>query len=255
MSKTGYCVLNSHSKMREPRLSIRKLHKPSLATVGLANSSYLRAYKDTQEDFMHRFLTLAAVCLISGAMAFAQGTVSSQQPTTATQPSSNTLQSNPNSNGTSPSNGSQASRTTSAPNQALPGNSNPANAGTSDASTNGQAVRPNQSNGSAAAAGNTPTTGNPGDNSDNNGMAKDATGHNPASGRGSNTITNPGTGGTAQWFWIALLAIMVILFACAVLFARNRGRGNIDQNDPALRATSNRDDQMRRDEEKYRKVG
>jgi hypothetical protein len=137
----------------------------------------------------------------------------------------------------------------------LPGNSNPANAGTSGATANGQAVRPNQSNGSAAAAGSTPTTGNPGDNSDNNGMAKDATGHNPASGRGSNTITNPGTSGTAQWFWIGLLGIMVLLFIFAVLFARNRGRGHIDQNDPAFRATSNRREDQRPDEERYRKVG
>jgi len=204
---------------------------------------------------MQRLFTLAAACLISGAMAFAQGTVTSQQPTTATQPSSNTVQSNPNSNGTLPASGSQAGRTASAPNQALPGNSNPANAGTTDANTNGQAVRPNQSNGSAAAAGNTPSTSNPGDNSDNNGMAKDATGHNPASGRGSNTITNPGTSGTVQWFWIALLGIMVILFAFAVLFARNRGRGNIEPDDPALGATTNRNDQVRRDDEKYRKVG
>jgi hypothetical protein len=172
---------------------------------------------------MQRLLTLAATCLISGAMAFGQGAVAA-----------------PASNGTQ-----KSSSTPSTPNQALPGDANPANAAASDGRTNGKAVTPDnaKSGTPGTAAGNTPKTG------DNNGMATEDSGDNPASGRGANTITNPGTAGTVQWFWMAL-GIVIALILIGVLVSRNRARGNIDQTDPGLRATQNRkdagDDRIRR---------
>jgi hypothetical protein len=197
---------------------------------------------------MQRLFTLAAACLISGAMAVAQGT-SGQAPASGTQSSGNTVNATPNSNGTSPSSAQGAASRSSAPNQALPGDANPANAATRDAQANGRAVRPNSAgSASGSAAG---STANPSDNGDNNGMAKDDTGNNPASGRGSNTITNPGTGGARQWFWLAL-GIIVALVVIGALVGRNRATVNIDQNDPALRATRDRDDIDRRDDQMRR---
>jgi hypothetical protein len=89
-------------------------------------------------------------------------------------------------------------------------------------------------------------------------MQKDATGNNPAKGR-SNTITNPGTAGTTQWFWIAL-AIVIGLFLIGILVSRTRARGNIDRTDPALRATDTRarDEQRRTEQDRddrIRRVG
>ena len=95
----------------------------------------------------------------------------------------------------------------------MPGNANPAEAAGKEGRANRQAVNPNQKGANAA-----PEVGNPGDNSDNNGMAKDDTGNNPASGRGSNTITNPGTAGTVQWFWIALALIVGVVRGLTVYF-------------------------------------
>jgi cobalamin biosynthesis Mg chelatase CobN len=199
---------------------------------------------------MQRLLSLAAACLISCAMAFGQGTVTDQNPATSgTQKNPNTVNATPNSNGTAPVNAQgRAARTPSSSNQSLPGNSNPANAATSDAGANAQAVKPNgaKSGTAGTAAGNTP---NSGDNSDNNGMAKDDTGNNAASGRGSKTITNPGTAGTVQWFWIALGVIIAVVLI-GILMSRNRADANIDSTDPALRSTRDRkdrrDDQIRR---------
>ena len=89
---------------------------------------------------MHRLLTFVAAYIISGAMAFAQGTATGQAPARGTQSSGNSVSSTPNSNSTSPSGAQgQASRTPSSPNQALPGDSNPANATTRDAQANGSA--------------------------------------------------------------------------------------------------------------------
>src|SRR5256885_7058250 len=198
---------------------------------------------------MHRLLTFMCVCVLSGAMAFGQGT--GQAPPSGTQSSANSTSAVPNSNGTSPSGPQgQAIQAPSSPNQALPGNSSPANATGRDAQANGKAVRPNGANGGTpgTAAG---SANNPPDNSDNNGMAKDDTGNNPASGRGSNTITNPGTGGARQWFWLAL-GIIVALVVIGALVGRNRATVNIDQNDPALRATRDRDDIDRRDDQMRR---
>jgi hypothetical protein len=194
---------------------------------------------------MQRLFMLAAACLISGAMAFGQGTVTDQTPSSNNaQNKATTVATNPNSSGTAAAAGA-AQSTPSSPNQALPGKSNPANASTSDARANGKAVTPDTSKSGTpgTAAGNAPKTG------DNNGMATDDSGNNPASGRGSNTITNPGTGGTVQWFWMAL-GIVIALIVIGVLVSRNRARGNIDETDPALRATQDRkdtrDDQIRR---------
>lgn len=197
---------------------------------------------------MQTLFTLAAACLISGAMAFGQGTVTDQTPASnRTQNKANTVATTPKSNGTAPTTDQGAAQTTpSSPNQALPGKANPANASTSDARANGKAVTPDNSKSGppGTAAGNAPKTG------DNNGMATDDSGNNPASGRGAgNTIANPGTAGTVQWFWMAL-GIVIALILIGVLVSRNRARGNIDQTDPALRATQDRkdsrDDQIRR---------
>ena len=193
---------------------------------------------------MQRILTLLAACLVSTAMVFGQAT--DQAPASGTQSSGNAVNATPNSNGRSPSAQRGAtSGTASAPNQSLPGNSNPANAASRDGGANGQALNPDQSA--------SPTVGNPGDNSDNNGMAKDDTGNNAAKGR-SNTITNPGTAGTTQWFWIAL-GIIVGLFLIGVLVSRTRARGNIDRTDPALRATDNRTQEDQRRDERIRRAG
>ncbi|HVH86461.1 MAG TPA: hypothetical protein VM912_07030 [Terriglobales bacterium] len=199
---------------------------------------------------MHRLLTIAAASVISAGMAFGQATATDQSPSAGTQPTSNTVNTNPNRKGTSPSaqSGAVADRP-SAPNQALPGNANPANAATNEGRANRQAVNPNQKGATAA-----PELGNPGDNSDNNGMAKDDTGNNAASGRGSNTITNPGTAGTVQWFWIAL-AVIIGVVLIGVLASRNRARANIEPTDPALRATDTRRDFDRKEDERIRRAG
>jgi len=184
---------------------------------------------------MPKFLSIAAAFIVSAAMAFAQGAATDQSP------------SSPPHRGASAAQGS-------APNQALPGNANPADATTKEGKANRQAVNPNQKGANAA-----PEVGNPGDNSDNNGMAKDDTGNNPASGRGSNTITKPGTAGTVQWFWIAL-ALIVGVVLIGILASRNRMGGNIEPEDPALRASETRGDFARRDpdqrdDERIRRAG
>src|SRR5262249_58085188 len=85
----------------------------------------------------------------------------------------------------------------------------------------------------------TAAANNPPDSSDNNGMQKDDTGNNPASGRGSRTITNPGTGGVRQWFWL-VLAIVIVTALIAALVSRNRVTTNIDERDSALPASRQR---------------
>lgn len=194
---------------------------------------------------MRRLLSIAAAVIVSAAMAFAQGTVTDQSPSSATQSATK--------NAAQAQRGAEAARP-SAPNQALPGNTNPSQAATKEGSANRQAVNPNQKGANAA-----PEVGNPGDNSDNNGMAKDDTGNNPASGRGSNKITNPGTSGTVQWFWIAL-ALIVGVILIGILVSRNRVRDNIEPSDPALRASQTRRDFPRRDvdrgdDERIRRAG
>jgi len=198
---------------------------------------------------MHRLLTFIAACVVSGAMVFAQGTATDPAPA----------------GGTSPSNAQgQASRTPSTPNQALPGDSNPANAGTRDAQANGSAVRP-KSNGGApgTAAG---SSANPADSNDTNGVKRDDTGSNPAAGHTPTTSTNSGTIGRSEWFWIAL-GIFVLLILIGALMGRNRVATEIEETDPALRTRREPDvirreeiyrarrDNVDRDEDDIRRVG
>ncbi|HET9742655.1 MAG TPA: LPXTG cell wall anchor domain-containing protein [Terriglobales bacterium] len=177
---------------------------------------------------MHRFFTLAAACLISGAMAFGQSAATTPAPDTQSSAVSGAQTTAPTRNG----------RAATRDNQALPGNTNPANAAADNGTANGQAVAPDQ-NGNAAKT-------NPNAGNDNNGMTPDQNGNNMASGRGPQTFTSPHTGGTMQWFWIAL-GIIVGLFVIGLIFARSRPRAAIDRNDPAVRATQDRNDVSRND--------
>jgi hypothetical protein len=190
---------------------------------------------------MQNIFRLAAICAISSAIAFAQGKVTDQQPVnSATQPNGNSVNTSPNSTSPSSTRG-QGSRTPSAPNQSLPGSTNPGNAAASDGQANGSAVRQTQPNSGSGATG-TAAGSNPngGDNSGNNGMPTDGTGNNPASERDAQTGTNPQTGGRVQWFWVAL-GLVLALFVIRMLMSRNRVRGNINETDPGLRSTTDRD--------------
>jgi hypothetical protein len=208
---------------------------------------------------MQRLLRLAAVCIFTATMTFAQGTVTDQQPVNSgAQPNGNSVNTSPNSNGSVPS-GTQgkASRTPSAPNQSLPGDANPANASTSDGKANGRAVRGSQPENGATV---TDAQKNPngGDNSNNNGVSTDPSGNNPASGRDPQS-TRPRTGGQVQWFWVAL-GLVLALFVIRMLMSRNRVRGSINRTDPALRPTSARDTTNRnadidRNRDRIRRVG
>ena len=186
---------------------------------------------------MHRLLTFFAACALSGAMAFAQSTATDQAPASGTQPSSNSTSAVPNSNGTSPSSAQgQPSRTPSTPNQALPGDSNPANAATRDGQANGGAVRPNADSRSA----------NPPDSSENNGIKRDDTGSNPASTHAPATSPDTGIRGAAPWLWIALGAIAIIALISA-LSGRNRAETDVDDRDPRWR-TPREPDVIRRED-------
>jgi len=180
---------------------------------------------------MHRLLTFTVACILSGAMAFAQD--AGQAPASGTQSTGNSASAVPNSNGTSPSGAQgQASRRPSTPNQALPGDSNPANAGTRDGQANGGAIHPGSASGGTpgTAAGNT----NPADSTDNNGIKRDDTGSNPAAGHSPINTTNPGIGERSQWFWTAL-GIFVVLILIGALVGRNRATRDSDQTYPTLR--------------------
>jgi hypothetical protein len=186
---------------------------------------------------MHRLLTFFAACVLSGVMAFAQSTATDQAAAGGTQPSGNSTSAVPNNNGTSPSSAQgQPSRTPSTPNQAQPGENNPANAGTRDGRANGTAVRPNADSRSA----------NPPDSSDNNGIKRDDTGSNPASPHAPATSPNTGTRGVAPWLWIALGVIAIIALISA-LSGRNRAETDIDDRDPRWR-TPREPDVIRREE-------
>ena len=178
---------------------------------------------------MHRLLTFTAACILSGAIAFAQGT--GQAPASGTQPTGNSASAVPNSTSSSGAQG-QANRTPSTPNQALPGDTNPAKAGTRDAQANGSAVRPDGANGRTP--GTAGSSANPADSNDNNGIKKDDTGSNPAAGHSPTTSTNPGIGERTQWFWIAL-GIFAVLILIGALVGRNRATADSDQTYPTLR--------------------
>lgn len=207
---------------------------------------------------MHRLLMVIAACIISSAMAFAQ---TGQPPATGTQSSGNSVSPTSNSNGTSPSVAQgQARRTQSAPTQALPGDSNPANAATRDAQANGSAVRPNSDNKATAGT----AAGDNAKSADNSGLKRDDTGSNPTTGHAPTNITNPETRG--QWFWIAL-GIFVALVLIGALIGRSRAAADLDQTDPTFRSTREPDvmrreeiyrrrpDEIDRDEDQIRRAG
>jgi len=200
---------------------------------------------------MPRLLGLATACLISGAVAFGQGTVTEQSPVTSgTQ--AKTLHTNPNGNGRVPQTAQgRALPTPSSPNQELPGSSNPANAATSDAAANGQAVRPNSSQSGTPGTG----AGNPANGSDHtdNGIQRNGVGKNPVNGSIQTPTTDRGTFSVGQWFWIAL-AFVVGLIVIGVLASRRRAREEIDSRDLASRITSIRRGEDRRDDQ-IRKAG
>ncbi|PYY17526.1 MAG: hypothetical protein DMG60_11310 [Acidobacteria bacterium] len=217
-----------------------------MATAPPQPNSYLAETQTIRGGNMHRLLTFFAACVLSGAMAFAQGAATGQAPAGGTQSSSNSTSAVPNSNGTSPSSAQgQASRTPSTPNQALPGDSNPANAATRDGQANGSAVRPNADNRSA----------NPPDSSDTNGVKRDDTGSNPASPHAPARNPNTGTRGTAPWLWIAVGVIAIIALISA-LSGRNRAETDIDERDPRWRSPREPDvirrDDIDRDETRRR---
>lgn len=191
---------------------------------------------------MHRLLTFAAACILSGAMALAQDT--GQAPASGTQPTGNSASAVPNSTSSSGAQG-KASRTPSTPNQALPGDTNPANAGTRDAQANGSAVRPDSNSGGAPGTA-ASSSANPADSNDNNGVKRDDTGSNPAAGHSPTTSTNPGMGERSQWLWIAL-GIFAVLILIGALVGRSRATMDSDQTYPTLR-TPREPDVIRREE-------
>jgi len=157
-------------------------------------------------------------------MALAQA--AGQPPASGTQSSGNSTSAVPKSNGTSPSSApGQASRTPSSPNQALPGDSNPANSATRDGQANGTAVRPNSDSRNA----------NPTESPDNN-IKRDDRGSNPASTHAP-TNADMGTRTFAPWFWIALGVIAVIALISA-LASRSRTMTDLDARDPRWRKVS-----------------
>ena len=167
---------------------------------------------------MHRLLTFVAVCLLSGAITFAQS--AGQAPSSGVQPSGNSTSATPNGTSSSAAQG-QASRTPSTPNQSLPGDSNPANAGTRDGKANGKAVSPNSDS----------RNGNPAQSADSNGLKRDDTGSNPAAPHAP-TNTDMGPRLFAPWLWIALGIIAVI----ALISALSRSRAtDVDDRDPRWR--------------------
>ncbi len=172
-------------------------------------------------------LRLAAICILTGTMGFAQGRVTDQQPVNGgTQPNGNSVNTSPNTSRSVPSNPQgAASGTPSAPNQSLPGDANPANASTKEGKANGRAVRGSQSDKGATPTG---AVGNP---------AGGNSGTNPASGRDTQTAASPRTG--RQWFWITL-GLVLVLLVIRILMGRSRVHGNIDRKDSALRVAGHR---------------
>lgn len=179
---------------------------------------------------MQRLLSLAAACLISGALAFAQGSPADQSATTSgAQQNSATTTANPSRNGAAASREGRAARHGSSSSQALPDNANGATAG-----ANGQSPNGGQSSDATTPDANSAT---------------DTSATNPA----PNTTTGPRNGGGVPWFWLALIIVVFIAFV-AILMNRGRTKAHIEPNDPALRATGNRDDVNRRDD-RIRRIG
>lgn len=175
---------------------------------------------------MQRLLTLAAACIVSSTLAFSQTTVTGQ-PQASPHSNPNSVSSVPDSKGAVPSTSQgNASHTPSTPNQALPGNANPANAG-AEGSTNGQAITPNgsQSVPAGRAAGNTPN--------------RTANTDNPSSGT-PDTIAKPSLSVTLPWLW-ALLAIIAAMILIGILMRRERSRGPAAERNNTAVPIRNRD--------------
>jgi hypothetical protein len=172
---------------------------------------------------MQRLLTLTVASIVSGALVFSQATVTAQaSPPTNPHGVSPVADSNGKVPSTSQGN---ATRTPSTPNQALPGNANPANAG-AEGSTNGQAITPNGSRSVPAgnSAARTPDDGNP---------------VNPNLG-GADTLAKPGLNVTMPWLW-AVLAIVAALMLIGLLMRRDRSRGDAGRRNNTVVPISNRD--------------
>lgn len=174
---------------------------------------------------MHRILAFIGACVISCAMALAQSSAA-DQPQTA----------NPN--------GSRGHAATAAPSTSNTGADaqGQAQPNTSSTSANGAAGTAGSStpNGAAGTAGSNPP------NSDNPMTPPDLS-------KNRGTFTAPGRTSNVPWFWLALVIIVGVI-AILALFNRNRARGNIDRTDPALRATRDRSEPIRRDDN-IRRVG
>ena len=191
---------------------------------------------------MARLPSLFALCILSTAIVFAGGAVSEQPQTTGVQPSSPSVNSVPNSNGTVPSNaGGMASQTPSAPSQALPGETNPANP-TAEGRSNGRAVTPEQSKSGppGTAAGNAPSN----DRNDVRGENG-----NPTRPQTVETLARPRLINTMPWLWRGL-GIVIALILIGVLISRSRAgaaeRGSRTVITIQNRERSQRDDQIRR---------
>ena len=189
---------------------------------------------------MRRMFALLNGLVFSAAMAFGQGTVTDQSPTNASQQNPNSVSSVPNSNGSVPANAQgSTSRTPSAPNQALPGNANPANA-SAEGSSNGRAVTPERSNSAppGTAAGSTSPT--------------DRDGARPPNSNAPDDLAKPGLFSTMPWLW-AGMGVVGALILIGILMRRDRFRGEWERRDDNVVPMDDRDVQRRDDD--IRRVG
>jgi hypothetical protein len=190
---------------------------------------------------MQRLLTFAVAYALSGALAFAQGKVTEQPPTT-TQPAPNSVIASPNTNGSVPSNmQGMASQTPSAPNQSLPGDTNPANAA-AEGRANGRAVSPDR-----------PRNGLPGSTADTtrDRNADAIPNGNPTAPRTSDQIARPGLNIAEPWLWAVLGAIGALVLI-AILLRRSRTYPETHSGSRNVHTMSDQD-RARRDQ--IRKVG
>lgn len=191
---------------------------------------------------MARLSSLFALCILSTAIAIAEGAVSEQPQTTGIQSSSNSVNSVPNSNGTVPSSaGGMASQTPSAPNQALPGETNPANPA-AEGRSNGRAVTPERSKSGppGTAAGNAPSN-------DRNSVGGEN--GNPTRPQTVETLARPRLTNTMPWLWSGM-GIVAALILIGILMRRSR-EGAIERRDRTVITIQNpersrHDDQIRR---------
>lgn len=188
---------------------------------------------------MQRLLIVAIACALSGGWALAQGTVS-ERPQTTMQPAPNSVNSLPNSNASVPSNQQgMASQTPSQPNQAMPGDTNPANAA-ADGRANGHAVSPDRTR-----------NGLPGRTAAGDRNAEGIPNGNPTAPRTSDQIANPGLNIAAPWLWATLGAIGALVLI-SILMRRSRPSPRVKSENRAVHTMSDQD-RARRDQ--IRKAG